>query len=122
MGTVKSYFVTLEHPVIEEIAILQRRVDLISLDKNDGRLIAVEGKVSNWRKAFRQAVSCLLFADNVFIALPESSVHRVESFELEQYGIGLLSVNSHVEIILKAKESVYTSKYYRDQILKRFVS
>jgi hypothetical protein len=119
---VKEDLIRQDFKVWEEMAILQRRVDLVAWNADLEQIIAVEAKIENWQVAVRQAKSCLLFAEKVFIAIPEMYVHRVDRAQLSAYGIGLIQVNSHVETLVEPVVSNYTSPYYRGQVFQRLTS
>ncbi len=108
--------------VITELPFLQRRVDIVALQPSDSRIIAVEAKVKNWGDAVRQAVPCLLFADEVYIALPQEFSHRVRHDVIEQYGIGLIQVNSQVEVLIPPVRSPYCTPYYRQWVMSMIMS
>lgn len=58
-------------------------------------VIAVETKVSNWRKAIVQASRNQLFSHRSFIALPESvATLALRSGNIDRLGIGILSIAS----------------------------
>ena len=55
-------------------------------------IIAVEAKVSDWRKGAIQAKRHRWFADRVYLAISAQYEHRVQRDVLQKHGIGLLSV------------------------------
>ncbi len=56
------------YEVCWEVPIAGRRADLLGWRSNS--LVAVELKLEDWPKAFRQALTYQLFADFVWIAVP----------------------------------------------------
>lgn len=72
----------------------------------DGRSVALEVKVSDWRRALRQAVRVRNSAERVYVALWAPYVHRALSAEARrlfaQAGVGLLSVNGDCAIKIEA--------------------
>lgn len=76
---------------------------------NDVEIIAIEAKLSRWRKALRQAKDYLLFADRSYVALPITKERLVpkltETFTAA--GVGLLLVSAHQTVeALTARPSV----------------
>lgn len=57
-------------------------------------VIAVEAKVSDWRKGAIQAKRHRSFANRVYLALAGEYLHRVQLDLLRRHGIGLLSVSN----------------------------
>jgi hypothetical protein len=116
---VSDYLGAKSFHTVTELPFLQRRVDIVGYEPTMGALIAVEAKVKNWQTAFRQAVTCLLFADEVYIAMPTEYIHRVDQSEIARFGIGLLEVNSSVHIVYKAISSRYISDNHRKNVIDR---
>ncbi len=52
-------------------------------------IVAIEVKLSNWKRAFLQANRYKSFADKVYVAMPESKAHLVNIDLLKKHGIGL---------------------------------
>ena len=117
--TVSNYLDSRSFHTVTELPFLQRRIDIVGYEPIKGALIAVEAKVKNWQSAFRQVVTCLLFADEVYIAMPTEYIHRVDKSELARFGIGLLEVNSSVHVVSKAISSRYISENHRKIVIDR---
>ena len=105
-------FRTRSWATFEEVPFLHRRIDLVAVEPSTDALIAVEAKVKNWRVAARQAISCLLCCDYVYIALPEGKVRAVDIDHLRQLGIGLLSVGGDVVTVLDPPTSSLKNPYH----------
>lgn len=114
---VAAYFDKKTTHVVTELPFLQRHVDIVAYEPISGLLIATEAKVKNWRIAIRQAITCLLFANEVYIAMPTKFIHRVMQPTLAKFGIGLLEVNSNVDVVVEPKKSRYVTKYHRDWVI-----
>ena len=56
------------------------------------KTVAVELKLRDWRKAFRQALVYQLCSDYAFIAVPRATARRVDIDVLAAHGVGLLAV------------------------------
>lgn len=77
-----------------ELPFYEYRIDLYGFSHKNNTTVAIELKLNNWRKALAQTMLYQLCADLVYIAMPESSVIRVDKSELESNGIGLLAVRN----------------------------
>ncbi len=104
---------------VKELPYLQRHIDIVGFDPESNILIAIEAKVKNWQIAIQQAITCLLFADEVYIAMPYKFIHRVNRSELSRYGIGLLEVDSDVKVNTMAVASRFSSEHDRTTIIDR---
>jgi hypothetical protein len=106
--------------VVKELPFLQRHIDIVGYRPSENVLIAVEAKIKNWQVALRQALTCLLFADEVYIAMPAEYIHRVDQSELGRFGIGLLEIGPLVKVVCKPISLNYASDHHRDQVVERF--
>lgn len=77
-----------------EMPVYEKNIDLVVLMEPDGELWAIEAKVTDWRRALKQATVNLIAADKSFIAIDARFVHRVDWPSLEARGIGLIAVGS----------------------------
>jgi hypothetical protein len=77
-----------------EVPILGRRADIVG--SRDDAVAAVELKMLDWRKAFRQALSYQLGADYAWVAMPLAAASRAyrQRWRFEDEGIGLMAVDS----------------------------
>lgn len=99
-----------------EVPFFLNKIDLVSVNQKNGDVIAVEAKVSNWNRAVQQATSYSLCANKVYLALWHEYAHRVDVNVLDQYGIGLMSVNGNVEVLHDAKKSRLANKAMLNQV------
>jgi hypothetical protein len=104
--------------IVTELPFLQRHIDIVGYKKRNSRVIAVEVKVENWQCAIKQASMCLLFADEVYIAMPTEYIHRIDRSELARFGIGLMEVNETVNIVSEAISSKYNSDHHKKQAIE----
>lgn len=65
-------------------------------------IIAIEAKISDWRKGAVQAKRYQVFANRTYLAVASKFQHRVDRRVLQQHRIGLLSVSSNEIIELLA--------------------
>ena len=71
-------------------------------------VVAIEVKVSDWRRATHQAIRNTILAHRSYIALPSAVAGRVRDEELMQaFGIGILSVdaNGAVKTVRRARKA-----------------
>ncbi len=106
--------------VVTELPFLQRHIDVVGYNSDLGTIRAIEAKISKWQIAIKQASTCLLFADEVYVAMPFQYIHRVPTEDIQRFGIGLLAINGSIDIIYPARSSRYSTEYYRNQALKQF--
>jgi len=84
----------------------KREIDLVCLEKcMSPEIIAVEVKVRNWKRALRQAFKRMFYVDRCYIALLADYVNDVDLNKVSRRGIGLIAVDGHAEIVMKAKKS-----------------
>lgn len=104
----------------KEVPFYEYRVDLYGFSKACGHTVAVELKLHKWQRALEQAVLYQLCADFAYIAMPVSSIVRVNAELLENHGIGLLAVreNGHCRQILPASKSTVVEKTYTKEYIK----
>jgi hypothetical protein len=88
-----------------DVSFLGSWIDLYARTR-EGKTIAVELKIADWRRAFAQARLLRNSAHLVFIGLWAPYVHRAMTEEAQALlgaaGIGLLSINGHSAVKLAA--------------------
>lgn len=99
-----------------------RKVDAIT--KN---FIAIEAKISDWKSGLEQANRYKQFANEVYVAISEESLSKVDKDMFKEMNVGLMSVsNECMKIVLKAKkkkvEQLDIQYYIMDRFLKQFYS
>lgn len=78
--------------VAREIPFYDRSIDLYGCREEANWTIAVELKLTKWRRALAQALVYQLCADVAVLALPARHADRVDLDVLRQHGVGLLAV------------------------------
>ena len=73
-----------------EIKMLSKYIDIIAYNPVDDEVIAIEAKLSKWRRAVQQAMTYRLCADRVYIAISNDFSHRVDNDLLKKCGLGLI--------------------------------
>ena len=84
-----------------EIPYMSRSIDMVIVEKSD-RIITIEFKLKNWKKALKQAKVHKYGANEAYICMPEPARGFQEEFirALENAGIGLYQYKSEKEIPL----------------------
>ncbi len=82
---------------------------------NLGKTISIEAKIKDWKSGILQAERYLMFSDFSYLALPEEKIRNVNLIELNESGIGLISVKDNgLEEVVKPRQSLeceYKQKY-----------
>lgn len=121
-------FLRNDNLVAREVRHYEKSIDVVAMPHENYELNAVEVKTSNWGKAIQQAVVNLAVAEKSYIAMYEKNVHRVNLDELNQYGIGLISVGTSwgdVKVVHEAQRSSFLNKITNSRVkelLKKRVS
>lgn len=104
---VAEYFSGKNFKVYFEVPIFTKICDILCFNPKTNSTIAIEVKISKWRDAIKQARVYQFGADEVFIAMPESFIHRIQNNQNvpEKYGIGIISVDNNVKIKLKPSKN-----------------
>ncbi len=100
---IESYLRKEGFDYFKEVQFLSRHIDIVGV--NGKKIIAIEVKIKDWKRALQQALTCRLCAHEVYIAMWYKFAHRVPVELFENYGIGLMSVDGTVDVITKAKKS-----------------
>lgn len=103
-----------------ELPFFEYRIDLFAFSHRYDLTLAIELKLSRWRRAFEQALLYQLGADLTLIAVPRTVTARVDTDLLRQHGIGLIVVGSagRCEEIITATRSRVVRPHYREQLLR----
>ncbi len=103
-----------------EMQFYEYRIDLFGYSQTLNLSVSVELKLTNWRRAIEQALLYQLCSDYSFIALPESTVKRVDLGLLTCHGIGLIAVGEagNCREVLSAAQSNVVRAFYRDAYIE----
>jgi len=98
-----------------EVPFYEYRIDLYGFSPKNNATIAIELKLTKWRRALEQVMLYQLCSDFVYIAMPESSARRVDAAELQKNGVGLIAVleSGACSCILPAAEHDEVRQFYR---------
>ncbi len=110
-----------------ELPFYEYRIDLYGFSAPNDSTIAVELKLTDWRRALEQALLYQLCSDYVYIAMPERAAGNVDMAELQSQGIGLISVleSGDCSCLLPATAHSEVRQFYRStqiEFLKEFAS
>lgn len=116
MSVVEKYMRDQGFTVFPQVPLKTRHIDLVCVRHGGREIMAIELKVKNWRRAFQQALGYRLCADTVYVALWHEYVHRAQGDLLRKYGIGLLKVDSSVEVVQLAAENGFVQRSLREDV------
>jgi hypothetical protein len=100
----------------EQVPLITKKIDLVLFEISSREIIAIEMKVSNWKRALQQAIYYKLCADRTYVALWHEYIHRVNQRIFKEEGIGLLEVNGRITKKIDAKRSDLIQKSLKERI------
>lgn len=100
---IESYLENEGFDYFREVQFLNRHIDLVCV--NGEKIIAIEVKIKDWKRALQQALTCRLCVHEVYVAMWHEFAHRVPVELFGEYGIGLMSVDGTVNMVKKAGKS-----------------
>ena len=109
-----------EYKIFEEVKIFTRSIDVV-LKKND-KLIAVEFKLNDYKKAFEQISDYQIVTDYSYLCIPKRKLSSHIFTRLQENGIGLFMYNSDdnaLEEIIKPNNNSLQIEYYKNYLLKK---
>jgi len=115
---IKRLFPAKRYLIRREIPFNGKTIDVLLMDKNTHRLVAIEMKVHRWGKALRQAAVYQLCASQVYIALWHKHINEKNKELIANYGIGIIEVKRigkntlKSEIILPPKQPRLLNRQY----------
>jgi len=107
-------FFNAEWNCLTEVQVGSKIADIVLFDNNFEKIVAIELKVSKWKNAFRQALNYQLWASKSYIALYGKHIKNVIKYKeiFDKFGIGLISIEKDINIIIEAKTSDYLIDSY----------
>ena len=102
---VEKYFRNKKFRTCKEVPLLSNSIDMVAYKSDFSQIIAIEVKVKDWRRALQQATLYKLCANQVYIALWQKFLHRVNFEDLKELGIGVISVDGYARRIVEPKNS-----------------
>jgi len=115
---VDAYYRSSGYLVNTEVPLLSKRVDIAAYDSAFDTLILVETKVSDWRSALQQASVYTLCTPEVYIAIANEFLHRVDTDRVSKLGLGLLEVDGKVRHILEPSGGYKPQPSVRDSVVR----
>lgn len=102
-----------------EVPFYEYKIDLYGYSPKASLSIALELKLTNWRKALHQTLIYQLTADWVFAAFPAYTVKKDVISQFSEVGVGLISVNidGSCRQILKPQPSTNVRDWYRSHLV-----
>jgi hypothetical protein len=116
---VHEYFRTRQYSVFDEVRLFSRGIDIIAKRRNE--IVAIELKLSDWKKAIYQACLNQRVSDYSYVALPEPLWNRInrEVYTMSvAQGIGLLSVDGVARQIMRSERSKRIQPHLRRRFLR----
>ena len=110
--------------VAREVSHYEKRIDVVSVDRESGELWAIEAETAAWPRAIGQAIVNLAASEKSYIAIYADHAHRVPRDVLTEHGIGLIAVGTRwgaVEILVEAPESPYQNRLLIDRLRRRLL-
>ena len=107
-----------------EVKIGSKIVDIYGVSKHGTDCLAVELKVSDWKKALRQAATYQVFADLSFVAIHRSRVNSAlrHSEIFNELGVGLMSIRRDVRVEIPPRRSCCVNKLVVDHVRQQLFS
>ena len=120
---IKKYFINKSFKPYEELRFYDRRIDIMAYSARKKKLISVEAKLSNWYKAFQQALIYQLCSDLVYIAMPEGKLECINREKMQKEGIGFLAIYSsnRCRELIKPLRSKNMRHHYKKELINRYV-
>jgi hypothetical protein len=115
----RAHFEASGYVVASEVNFLLRRIDLVCIHRRTKQVVSVEAKVRDWRRALRQAKTCLLCSDKVLIAVPEGLERRIDLGLLSEWGIGLIVVGSRIRKVMESAPAALVDPVHRSEVVSR---
>lgn len=109
--------------VTTEAQFFEHRIDVYGYSQRHDATVAVELKLSKWKRAVQQAILYQLCADVALVALPTKAADRVDLDLLRAHGIGLLTIaeSGLCREVLPPAQSEVLRPHYRDAYTEQLV-
>lgn len=102
-----------------------RRVDVVGVKPRLKDVVAVEAKLSDYKRVMRQAMVGLFISDFVYISLPFGYANTVltkHEDELKELGIGVLGVNGKALEMLSPSRSAYVDPSRKQKLIDTVIN
>lgn len=118
---VRRLFSSPQYDCFSSVRVNDRQIDAVFRHRRTRRLVAVEMKVKNWRRALEQAAVYQLFTRSVYVAMWHKywNSDRLELFQ--KYGVGVILVEPsrqtlRARYILKPSRGISPNRHYSAQL------
>lgn len=94
-----------------QIPLFLGKIDFVGIN-TDSECLVIESKVSNWKKALKQALRYGYGAEKAYVALPRRTAKNVERRHrtvFERYELGLIEVSEDANILISCKSKTPSS-------------
>lgn len=103
----------------QEVEGLIGRPDLLLKNINSKKIITIELKLKNWKRALAQAYKYKSFSDIAYVCMDEKNINpALEHIDMfKKYNIGLISINNKNKIKMYYKpktKKAYSKKLYEE--------
>jgi hypothetical protein len=100
---------------LPEMPFYEYRIDMYSFSKKTDSTVAVELKLTDWRRALEQAMVYQLCADLVYVAMPTRITNKIDKLAFSSQGVGLIGVTNacKCELAVEAVEHPEVRMFYR---------
>lgn len=109
--------------IMQEVEGLVGRPDILLKSKKSKKIITIELKLKNWKRALAQAYKYKSFSDISYVCMDESNIDAVLKHldMFEKYNIGLITIskNKKVNIVFKPNATEpYAKDLYKKASIK----
>jgi hypothetical protein len=102
-----------------------KRIDMLFRQRSNGQeIVAVELKLTKWKRALWQAATNRQIATFSYVALPATSASAIDRQLMRSLGLGLIVADSlrEARVILPAKRSRYVNRRIAREISNLLVT
>lgn len=101
--------------IMQEVDGLVGRPDILLKSKKNKKIITIELKLKNWKRALAQAYKYKSFSDISYVCMDESNIDSVLKHldMFEKYNIGLITISKNKKVNIVYKPNA-TEPYARD--------
>ncbi len=103
----------------QEVEGLIGRPDLLLKNQNSKKIITIELKLKNWKRALAQAFKYKSFSDKTYVCMDQNNIYpALKNLEMfKKYNIGLISIDNNYKIKVYYKPKLrkaYSKKLYEN--------
>ncbi len=109
-----------EYEVFEEVKIFTRAIDIVL--KKDNKIISIEFKLRDWKKAFEQISDYQIVSDYTYLCIPKKNLRSTTIDKLLSKGIGLFSYDYKTNELfeeIKPRPSIDKVDFYKEYLISK---